>query len=256
MFADVNGCSIQYTSIGEGPPVVLVHGLGGCGGIWHGVQQVLAHHHHVVALDLRGHGRSGGRGRFSVEGWARDVERLVHHLELPAVTLVGHSLGSLIVQHLAQTTPDVCEALVLVGGISFFHPPTVEALRERADTVEQHGMDAIVEDWLAGAIAPHTAATAPATAGLLREVFLRNDPQMYAKGCRALGKAPQIRRDDIGQPTLIVVGADDRTTPLAMAEELHRDIPVTRVRVLPRCGHWSPVEDPDALAAAVLEFLT
>ena len=256
MFAEIDGCTLHYTSYGEGPPAVLVHGLGGSSNVWFGVMQALQQHHHVVALDLRGHGRSDGKGKFSVELWAHDVVALIRHLELPAVTLIGHSLGTLIAQQVAQHDPEVVDELVLVGGISYFSPPTLDAYRERADRVEREGMDALVDEWLEGAVSPQTRATNAGGVGLLRELFLRNDPVMYAKSCRALAKAPHIKRSEIGQPTLIVVGAHDRSTPLAMAEELKRDIPVSSVRVIPHVGHWSPVEDPGAVAAAVLEFLT
>lgn len=256
MFAEIDGNPIHYLSYGEGPPVVFVHGLGGSAHVWHGVMQAMKQHHHVVAMDLRGHGRSGGKGKFSIEGWARDVQKLIRHLELPSVTLVGHSLGTLVVQHLAQTQPDLCDQLVLVGGISYFHPPTSDAYRDRADEVEKEGLDPIVDGWLEGAVSPQTHATMPGAVGLLRDMFLRNEPAMYAKSCRALAKAPKIRRDEIGQPTLILTGAHDRSTPLAMAEELKSSIPVSRVRVIPHTGHWTPIEDPGSLAAAVLEFLT
>ncbi|MBW3620985.1 MAG: alpha/beta hydrolase, partial [Actinobacteria bacterium] len=197
-----------------------------------------------------------GKGKFSIEGWAKDVEKLMRHLELPAATLVGHSMGSLIVQHLAQTEPDCCDELVLVGGISYFQPPTADAYRDRADVVEKDGMDPLVDAWLEGAVSPQSHATLSGGVGLLRDMFLRNDPANYAKSCRALSKAPKIRRDEIGQPTLVLTGAHDRSTPLAMAEEIKRSIPVTSVRVLPHVGHWSPVEDPGAVAAAILEFLS
>jgi 3-oxoadipate enol-lactonase len=256
VFADIDGNTMHYVSYGEGPPVVFVHALGGSANAWHGVMQAMKQHHHCIAMDLRGHGRSQGRGKFSIEGWARDVQKLIHHLELPAVTLVGHSLGTLVAQHLAHTSPDTCDQLVLVGGISYFQPPTADAYRDRADTVEAEGMDALVDAWLEGAISPQSHAVHAGATGLLRELFLRNDPQSYAKSCRALAKAPKIRRDEIGQPTLIVTGAHDRSTPLAMAEELISSIPVSRVRVLPDVGHWAPVEVPGALAATILEFLT
>jgi 3-oxoadipate enol-lactonase len=256
MFAEIDGSSIYYQSYGSGPPVVFVHGLGGSGNVWHGVMQAVQQHQHCIALDLRGHGRSGGKGKFSIEGWARDVEKLITHLELPTVTLVGHSLGTLVVQHLAQTKPELVDAVVLVGGISYFQPPTAEAYKSRADLVEKDGMDPLVDDWLAGAVSPQTHATKQGAVGLLRELFLRNDPQMYAKACRALAKAPHIKRHDIGQPTLIMVGAHDRSTPLAMAEELKADIPVSAVKVVPDVAHWLPVEAPGVVAAALLEFLT
>lgn len=256
MFADIDGNALHYVSSGEGPPIVFIHGLGGSANVWHGVMQATQQHHHGVALDLRGHGRSQGKGKFSIEAWAKDVHKLIRHLELPAVTLVGHSLGTLVAQQLAQSAPELVDQLVLVGGISYFQPPTADAYRERADLVQANGMDVLVDGWLEGAVSPQTHASQPGAVGLLRELFLRNDPISYAKSCRALSKAPPIRRDELGQPTLIVTGAHDRSTPLAMAEELKSSIPVSRIKVLPDVGHWAPVEAPGAIAAAVLEFLT
>lgn len=256
MFAEIDGCRTHYLSYGEGPPVVLLHGLGGTANIWHGVMQAMKRHHHVVAPDLRGHGRTDASGDLSIQRWSRDIESLIRHLELPGVRLVGHSLGSLVAQHLAHTSPDLIDELVLLGGISYFTPPQVEAYRERADRVEQDGLDAIVDEWLEGAVSPQSHATAPGTVALLREVFVRNDPTSYAASVRALAAAPHIERNALGQPTLILVGAHDRSTPLAMGEELKREVPVSRLRVLPRVGHWSPVEDPEVVAAAILEFLS
>jgi 3-oxoadipate enol-lactonase len=256
LFADIDGNTLHYVSYGEGPPVVFVHGLGGSANVWHGAMQAMQQHHHVMSVDLRGHGRSQGRGQFSIEGWAKDLTKLIRHLELPAVTLVGHSLGTQVVQYLAEKQPELCDQLVLVGGISYFQPPTLDAYRERADLVAKQGMDILVDAWLEGAVSPQTHAAAPGTVGLLRELFLRNEPAMYAKACKALAEAPRVRRDDIGQPTLIVTGAHDRSTPLAMAEELKSSIPVSRVKVLADVGHWLPVEAPGALAATILEFLT
>ena len=257
MFIELNGVRHHYVSKGEGPPVVLVHGLGGTLHVWHGVIEDLALHHHVVALDLRGHGRSApGSGPFSIEGFAKDVAALISALELPAVTLVGHSMGTLVAQHLAGTQPEAVDNLVLVGGVSYFEPPTKDLYLKRAQMVEADGMDALVDDWLPGALAPRTAAKLPQLVGLLRELFLRNDPTSYAKACRALANAPAIKREEIGQPTLLIVGDHDRSTPIAMTEELHRDIPVSRVRVIPTAAHWVTLEQPDAVAAAILEFLT
>jgi pimeloyl-ACP methyl ester carboxylesterase len=256
MFAEIDGNAFNYVSYGEGPPVVFVHGLGGTATVWHGVMQAMQQHHHTVALDLRGHGRSQGKGRFSIGGWAKDVEQLIRHLELPAVTLVGHSMGSLVVQQLAQHNPEVVEHLVLVGGISHFQPSTNDAYVARAERVDEHGMDVLVDDWLEGAVSPQSHAVRAGAVGLMREMFLRNDAGAYAKSCRALADAPTIRRDELGQPTLVVTGAHDRSTPLAMSEELKRSIPVCRVQVLADVGHWSPVEAPGAVAAAILEFLT
>jgi pimeloyl-ACP methyl ester carboxylesterase len=257
MFIELNGVRHHYVSKGEGPPIVLLHGLGGTLHVWHGVIENLALHHHVLAVDLRGHGRSGGQDdALSIPGWAADVEALLGALELPAVTLVGHSLGSLVAQQLTVTRPEAVDALVLLGGISYFEPPMKDAYEQRAKLVETEGLDALVDDWLPGALAPRTAAKLPQLVGLLRELFLRNDPDAYARACRAMAKAPSINRERIGQPTLLLVGDHDRSTPIAMAEELHRSIPVSHVRVIAGASHWAALEQPDAIAAAILEWLT
>lgn len=257
MFIELNGVRHHYISRGEGPPIVLLHGLGGTLHMWQGVVDNLALHHHVVAVDLRGHGRSGGQdGPLSIAGWTADVEALLGALELPAITLVGHSLGSLVAQQVAATRPEAVDALVLLGGISYFEPPMKDAYEQRAKLVEAEGLDALVDDWLPGALAPRTAAKIPQLVGLLRELFLRNDPDAYAKACRALAKAPSINRERIGQPTLLLVGDHDRSTPIAMTEQLHRTIPVSNVKVIAGAAHWAALEQPDAIAAAILEWLT
>ena len=257
MFIDLNGVSHHYESMGEGPPVVLVHALGGDLHAWYGVMKTLAVNHHVVAMDLRGHGRTGaGRGNLTMKTWTSDVEALIDALELPAVTLVGHSLGSLVAQQLALSRPELVDQLVLVGGISSFEPPEKQAYLDRADRVEADGMDALADEWVEGALAPRTHGRLPQLTGLLRDLFLRNDPKQYARACRAIAKAPSIDRSDIGQPTLLLVGDHDRSTPMAMTERLHRDIPVSRVRVVGSAAHWVTLEQPDRIAAEILQFLT
>jgi pimeloyl-ACP methyl ester carboxylesterase len=257
MFIELNGVRHHYVSKGEGPPVVLIHGLGGTLHYWYGVMENLSLHHHVVALDLRGHGRSDGtKGQFTIDTWAQDVEALISALELPPLTLVGHSMGTLVAQQLAVSRPEAVDNLVLSGGISWFEPPQRKAYEQRAEAVEADGMDALADDWVAGALAPRTHAKLPQLTGMLREGFLRNDPVSYAKSCRAIAKMPKIPRERIGQPTLLLVGDHDRSTPIAMTEELHSEIPVSRVRVIPAAAHWMALEQPDAIAAAILEFLT
>jgi pimeloyl-ACP methyl ester carboxylesterase len=257
MFIDLNDVSHHYLSKGEGPPVVLVHGLGGTLHVWYGVIENLVTQHHVVAADLRGHGRSDDpSGGFSIEQFAGDIEALISRLELPPVTLVGHSMGTLVAQYLATSKPELVDNLVLVGGISYFEPPTKDAYRQRAEAVESEGMDPLVDDWVAGALAARTHAKLPQLTGMLRDMFLRNTPRSYAKACRALAKAPDIARTDIGQRTLLLVGNHDRSTPVAMSEQIHRDVPASTLKVIPGAAHWATLEDPDAIAAAILEFVT
>jgi 3-oxoadipate enol-lactonase len=256
-YAELTNVRMWYDEHGKGEPLVLIHGGVVDSRFFVHNLGALTDHFRVYAIDLRGHGRSdAGRAQFSIQSWAEDVEALITALELPAVTLVGHSMGTLITQHLAATKPEIVDNLVLVGGISYFEPPVKDLYAKRAEIAEADGMDALVDDWLPGALSPRTRARLPQLEGLVRDLFLRNDARHYAKSCRALAKAPSIRREDIGQPTLLIVGDHDRSTPIAMTEELHREIPVSRIRVVPGAAHWVPLEDPDMISAAILEFLT
>jgi pimeloyl-ACP methyl ester carboxylesterase len=164
-------------------------------------------------------------------------------------------MGTLIAQQLAITEPDMVDQLVLVGGITYFEPPDKQAYEQRAKVVEEQGLDEIVDDWLAGALSPRTHARLPQVTGLLRHLFLSNDPRSYAKASRAMARAPAIEREQIGQPTLLLVGDHDRSTPLRMTEQLHKQIPVSRVQVVPSASHWMTLEHPDVIAAAILQFL-
>src|SRR5581483_4783946 len=120
--------SIHYESQGEGPPIVLVHGLGGTSNIWHAQRVTLSKYYRVVALDLSGSGRSDRSKRsYSIDGWADEIAGLMDHLKLPAAVVVGHSMGTVIVQHFAAKYPDKTKAIVLAGALVELGPPGKEA---------------------------------------------------------------------------------------------------------------------------------
>ena len=212
MFAELHNNLIHYTSRGEGPPIVFVHGLGGSANVWHGTIDALAQHHHCIALDLRGHGRR--QGQFTIDGWAKDVAALIRHLELPAVTVVGHSMGTLIAQRLALTEPDLVESVALLGGI--LHPATHRpGLRPRRPG-RRGWLDEPVDPWLEGA-----GSRSPRrwqAAGLLRELFLRNDLVNTSPAAR-WPTPPRSTEQHTADVDL--TGATDRSTPLAMSRSSH-----------------------------------
>lgn len=256
MFLDVNGTRLHYLSEGEGPTIVLLHGLGGTSGVWRGVMNTLTTNHHVVAVDLRGHGRSAPILKpVTIRDFADDVLALLDALDLPAVTLVGHSFASLIAQMAAAVRPSSIDNLVLVGGMSWLDPDARDAYIDRAELVEQEGLDAIADAWITSALAPRTHAHSPQLSGLTREMLERNDPASYAAACRAISKYQPIAHEDLGQPTLLLVGDHDRSTPVAMSEELHAAIPVTRIEVIPSAAHWAMLDQPDWISAKIMTWL-
>lgn len=102
---------------GAGPTVVLVHGTAAHAGWWHHVVPWLVDTFDVLAVDLSGHGDSGSRDRYSLEGWAREVEGVVDRLAVGPVHLVGHSIGGLVVAEVASAGLARVDSAVLVDSI-------------------------------------------------------------------------------------------------------------------------------------------
>jgi pimeloyl-ACP methyl ester carboxylesterase len=119
-FFDSNGVQIRYIDQGEGPPVVMLHGYTGTLDrhfIANGVFAAIAKDHRAVAMDLRGHGKSGKPHDPKAYGdeLARDVVRLLDHLKIQRAHLVGYSLGAVIAGRLVSTNPDRLASVAFIG---------------------------------------------------------------------------------------------------------------------------------------------
>jgi pimeloyl-ACP methyl ester carboxylesterase len=117
---------------GAGPPVLLLHGLGGHTGEWNETASWLTKSHRVVALDARGHGESERRpADVSLEARVSDVASAIRELRLAPPTVIGQSLGAITALLVASERPELVEALVVVDGPAewraaleeFLHPP-------------------------------------------------------------------------------------------------------------------------------------
>lgn len=257
MQANVNGSKIHYESQGEGPPLVFVHGLGGTSNIWHAQRVTLSKYCRVVTYDLSGSGRSDkSKRQYSIDGWADELAGLMDHLNIPAATVVGHSMGTVIVQHFAAKYPKRTTALVLAGALVELGPPGKEAFTKRAETVEREGMIGVADLVLGGALSAGSRERNLALTGMVREMLLANEPLCYASHCRALiGGSAKADQERITCPTLLVVGDQDPVTPLALQRQIGAAIKNSRIRIVPNTAHLTMLESPEAFNAILLEFL-
>lgn len=242
---------------GEGDPLVFIHGLGATSNVWHAQRAVLSQQFKVIVYDRSGCGLSSRPDApFSIEGWATELAALLDELGVGTTVVVGHSLGSMIAQHFASVYPDRTRALVLAGGEAVLMPTGKDALAARADLIEAGGLTSVVDSWLSQVLSAATYAGNPALAGLLRAMFLSNDPQSYAQQARTL-RDGDVTSDDarISCPTLLLVGDQDRVTPLHWQQSIASAIPGSHVRVIPDTGHMTMLESPAAFNVALLEFL-
>ena len=128
---ELHGHAVGYRMLGEGPLLVLLHGITSTSEAWREVMPRLAETHTVIAPDLIGHGRSAKpRGDYSLGAYASGVRDLMVALGIERATMVGHSLGGGVALQLAYQFPERCERLVLVasGGLGKEVTPFLRAV--------------------------------------------------------------------------------------------------------------------------------
>ena len=158
---------------------------------------------------------------------------------------VGHSMGTLVCQHLAAESPDLVASMALYGPILEPPPPARDALLDRAASARKDGMSGIAEAIAQGSVAAAASATVRA---FVRESLLRQDPAGYAAHCEALAACEPANHGRIACPTLLIAGEADPVAPVAMATSLKEKISGARMETIAAVGHWMTVEAPSRSA--------
>ncbi|MCY3829101.1 MAG: alpha/beta hydrolase [Rhodospirillaceae bacterium] len=238
------GSMVTEDSGSSGPAVVLVHGLGGDSNTFAPLMSALDGCR-ALRPDLPGAGRSALRpGRPGLKGLAAAVCDAVRAAGIERAHFAGHSMGTLICQHLAADLPDAVLSLALFGPILEPAPAARQALKERAETVRREGMAGIADSVSTASIAEASRRNNPVAPAFVRESLMRQDPAGYAAHCRALATARAADHSVIRCPTLLIAGEKDPVAPVAMAEALKNRISGAELEILPDTGHWMTIEAP------------
>jgi 3-oxoadipate enol-lactonase len=255
---EIRGVRLHYEQRGSGPPVVLVHGLGGTSAeIWKRVAGDLARDFAVVRYDLRGAGRSEvPPGPYGLRDFVDDLDGLIERLALGAPALVGHSFGGSIVLAFAAAHADAASSVTAIGGPTSLPEQAREGMWQRAETVEAQGMAAVAETVATNGMAPSFREAHPDEWRAYVQLLGANDPQAYAATCRVIAEldiTAELPR--IQAPVLLVAGDRDGVAPPAANREAAARIPDARFVEVADCGHILPWEQPEALLDAVRPFL-
>ena len=233
---------------GLGDPVICVHGLGGTSNTFTPQLSVLAGRR-VIRLDLPCSGRSPLAEKPSIGGFVAAIVRMADVLGIKSAHFVGHSMGTLILQHLAAGHAPLVRSLALLGATPGPSSQLTEDLRKRATLARSGGMSNIADAVSARGTSNETQQRNPAAVAFVRESILRQDPEGYARTCEAMAEGYPADVARIACPVLFVTGAHDASTPPSFAHELGARIAKSRVVVLPSCGHWLTVERADGVNA-------
>jgi pimeloyl-ACP methyl ester carboxylesterase len=269
---ELHGHRVIYRIAGDGPPVVLIHGMVNSSRHWERVALQLAERYTVVAPDLLGHGDSAAvRGDYSLGAHACSIRDLLTTIGIDRATVVGHSLGGGIAMQFFYQFPQRVQRLALIssGGLGHQVSPM---LRGAALPGASIGIWLVANRRVREAI--DRAGGRMRSRGRRKGVYL----QAVARAMRPLQEAAARRAfvqtlrsviDVRGQhvsamdrlyllgelPTLIVWGERDNTIPMEHGLAAHAEIPNSRFVSLPKAAHFPNLEDPDGLAAALLDWL-
>lgn len=269
---DLHGHRAVYRTTGEGPDVVLIHGMINSSRHWEGVATRLAGSHRVIAPDLVGHGDSATpRGDYSLGAHAASIRDLLAAIGVGRATIVGHSLGGGVAMQFFYQFPQLTERLALVssGGLGHDVSPLLRgaALPGSAALLRVATQPRLVAG--IGAAGTRLRARGNSSGVYLQAVARALGPLQEPGSRRAFLETLRAVIDVRGQrvsardrlyllgemPTLIVWGERDRTIPIEHGRAARRSIPNCRFVSLPGVAHFPNLEDPEGLAAALRDFL-
>jgi pimeloyl-ACP methyl ester carboxylesterase len=268
----LHGRRAVYRVAGDGPPIVLIHGMLNSSSHWQSVARDLAQDHTVVAPDLIGHGDSAApRGDYSLGAHAASIRDLLAAIGVERATIVGHSLGGGVAMQFFYQFPQRVERLVLIssGGLGrdvspllrtaalpgmslllslTIHPRMLSAIWDTGGRLRGRGIGAGVHlQAIARALRPLENADA-------RQAFLhtlRSVIDVHGQRVAATDRLDLLE----SMPTLIVWGERDHTIPIEHGRRAHEAIPHSVFATLPRAAHFPHLEDPDGLARVLRRFM-
>ncbi|MDQ1504612.1 MAG: 2-hydroxy-6-oxo-octa-2,4-dienoate hydrolase [Actinomycetota bacterium] len=263
-FIDAGGIKTNYLDVGQGWPVVLVHGSGpgvSAYANWRLTLPALAPQLRAIAPDMVGFGFTDRPADivYGMETWVRQLLAFLDALELERVSIVGNSFGGALALRVAADHPERVERLVLMGsaGLSWSmtdgleavwgYQPSVENMRRLLDLFAYDR--SLVTDELAEV--RYRASIEPG----VQEAFAAMFPPPRQRWLESLA-TPEDRIASLVHPTLVVHGRDDRVVPLESSLRLARLIEPADLVVFGRCGHWTQIERAAEFNALLARFLT
>lgn len=249
---------LKYDVIGDGFPLVVLHGLFGSRDNWRSIARRLAKNFSVYTLDLRNHGEAFHQAGMTYDELAGDVCNWLQHMQLSRIHLMGHSMGGKTAMQLAVSFPEIINRLIVADIAAKRYPPDhaviIEALKAinlaeistRRDADQQlaaHLSDPLVRAFLLKNLVAKDG-------GFVWRIDLTAIDVAYTDICAA----PDTHRGFAG-PTLFIRGARSSFVLDEDIVMIEKDFPDSRIETIADAGHWLHAEKPDDFCSLVSRFL-
>lgn len=252
-----NGTDLYYERIGNGQPVLFIHGLGSSSRDWEMQVPFFSKQYQIITFDLRGHGQSQKpRGPYTISLFAADTAELIKSLGVPPAHIIGISLGGMIAFQLAIDHPELIKSLMIVNAGP---EVVVRTWKDRWQVFFRFAIVYLLGMRKMGEVLSKRLFPKDEQASL-REIFVErwaeNDTQAYLNTLRAIvGWSVTNQIHKINLPTLIVAAEHDYT-PVSAKEAFVSQMPKAKLVVVENSRHATPVDSPERFNELVLSFLS
>jgi len=250
---------IFYETRGEGPTVILLHPFPTHHEFWYPVIPALESRYRLILPDLRGHGESEvGQGPASMGKHVADIVRIMDAVGAGKAAFIVCSIGGYIMfEFLRRFRPRV-SALAFCDTRP--QPDTSEARASRlraADAVLEQGTESFFQSMLPRLLGPTTLSSRPDLAEGALRMMRRMSPEDVNLVLRGMAERPDSvpYLKHINLPALIIIGEEDVLSPPADGDLMRQNIPGSRLKLIPKAGHYAPWERPEAVAPLLRQFL-
>lgn len=248
--------SVQYTDIGSGKPIVLIHAFPTDKRLWEAQQTGLKDHFRIITIDLQGFGeamQADGKA-ITMDDYAAQVKLMMEQLQLQQAVIGGESMGGYIALAFLQKYPSAVQGLILSNTQAIDDSPEMKQKREAtAQDVLEHGTAKLLDGFMAKALSPDASSET--------KIYLRNIVDVQsATGIASALRGMALRQNssnllaNTDTPILIITSDQDILISPEQSRDMHHLAKNSKLVTIQHAGHLSNLEQPTAWNQAVLDF--
>jgi 3-oxoadipate enol-lactonase len=258
---NVNGITISFDDVGKGQvPIIFIHGFPFDKSSWQPQMAFFQDTHRAIAYDIRGFGTSGaGEEKASMYLFADDLVKFMDALEIDKAIVCGLSMGGYILMNAMQRYPQRFEAIILSDTQCIADSEEAKAKRQKTILdIKESGLSSFSEGFVNAIFSQTALENENKWVAEIKKIIISTPVEIITGTLSALAERSETCSSlaAIDIPTLILCGREDKVTPVAQSEQLHREIATSTLHIIDKAGHVSNLEQPDEFNAQILNFIS
>ena len=260
LMLNINNLNLSYDDVGEGNiPIIFLHGFPFDKSMWAKQLDFFATTNRVIAIDIRGFGKSTDESTpLSIDLFSDDLMLFMNQMKISKAIICGLSMGGFIALNAQARFPDRFEAIILCDTQCI--ADTIEIKSNRYKTIDEIALNGTLnfnEAFIKKVFCKNSFTNKQEIVTQLRSVVMANPEQIIINGLKALAERSETcsTLSEINIPTLIICGREDEVTPLEQSEFLHTSIKASALHIIDDAGHVSNIEQPEEFNNEISKFL-